>query len=89
MATDAVIARERKRWKLYRKYAAKRAQLKKEGRWEELALLPKNSSSVRLRRRCELTGRPRGNYRAFGLCRIKLRELALEGKIPGLTKASW
>lgn len=89
MATDAVIARERKRWKLYEKYARKRAQLKKEGRWEELALLPRNSSPVRLRFRCQLTGRPRGNYRAFGLCRIKLRELALEGKIPGMTKASW
>ncbi|MCS7153025.1 MAG: 30S ribosomal protein S14 [Bacteroidia bacterium] len=89
MATDAVIARERKRWKLYRKYAQKRARLKKEGKWEELALLPRNSSPVRLRFRCQLTGRPRGNYRAFGLCRIKLRELALEGKIPGMTKASW
>ncbi|MCX7607006.1 MAG: 30S ribosomal protein S14 [Bacteroidia bacterium] len=89
MATDAVIARERKRWKLYEKYAAKRALLKKEGRWEELALLPRNASPVRLRFRCQLTGRPRGNYRAFGLCRVKLRELALEGKIPGMTKASW
>jgi len=89
MATDAVIARERKRWKLYKKYAAKRALLKKEGRWEELAKLPKNSSPVRLRFRCQLTGRPRGNYFAFGLCRIKLRELALEGKIPGMHKASW
>ncbi len=89
MATDAVIARERKRWKLYYKYARKRAELKKAGQWEKLALLPKNSSPVRLRFRCQLTGRPRGNYRAFGLCRIKLRELALEGKIPGMTKASW
>ncbi|MCS6789414.1 MAG: 30S ribosomal protein S14 [Bacteroidia bacterium] len=89
MATDAVIARERKRWKLYQKYAQKRAQLKKEGKWEALALLPRNSSPVRLRYRCQLTGRPRGNYRAFGLCRVKLRELALEGKIPGVTKASW
>jgi small subunit ribosomal protein S14 len=89
MATDAVIARERKRWRLYQKYAAKRARLKKEGRWEELALLPRNASPVRLRFRCQLTGRPRGNYRSFGLCRVKLRELALEGKIPGMTKASW
>ncbi len=89
MATDAVIARERKRWKLYRKYAAKRAALKKAGEWEKLVLLPKNSSPVRLRFRCQLTGRPRGNYFALGLCRVKLRELALEGKIPGMHKASW
>jgi len=89
MATDAVIARERKRWKLYKKYAAKRAQLKKEGRWEALARLPKNASPVRLRFRFQLTGRPRGNYFAFGLCRIKLREVALAGKIPGMHKASW
>lgn len=56
---------------------------------QKLAKLPRNSSSVRIRRRCSLTGRPRGNYRFFGLCRIMLRELAASGKLPGVIKASW
>ena len=71
------------------KYAELRAQLKKEGRYEELDKLPRNASPVRLHNRCQLTGRPKGYMRRFGLCRVKFRELALNGKIPGITKASW
>jgi small subunit ribosomal protein S14 len=89
MARKSVIAREKKREKLVKKYAALRTQLKAEGRWEELDKLPKNSSKVRLHNRCQLTGRPKGYMRQFGLCRVKFRELALQGKIPGVTKASW
>jgi small subunit ribosomal protein S14 len=89
MAKESMKAREVKRRKLVDRYAEKRAQLKKEGKWTELALLPRNSSKVRLRNRCKLTGRPRGYNRQFGLCRNMLRELALNGKIPGVTKASW
>jgi small subunit ribosomal protein S14 len=89
MARKSVIAREKKREKLVKKYAALRAQLKAEGRWEELDKLPKNSSKVRLHNRCQLTGRPKGYMRQFGLCRVKFRDLALQGKIPGVTKASW
>lgn len=82
-------AREVKRAKLVAKYADKRAQLKKEGKWMELSQLPRNSSKIRLRNRCKLTGRPRGYIRQFGLSRNQFRELALYGKIPGVTKASW
>ncbi len=82
-------AREVKRKKLIARYAEKRAQLKKEGKWTELALLPRNSSPIRLRNRCKLTGRPRGYNRQFGLCRNMFREMALHGKIPGVTKSSW
>ncbi len=82
-------AREAKRKKLIARYAEKRAQLKKEGKWTELALLPRNSSPIRLRNRCKLTGRPRGYNRQFGLCRNMFREMALHGKIPGVTKSSW
>ena len=89
MAKESMKARERKRAKLVAKYAEKRAQLKKEGKWSELDKLPKNSSKIRMRNRCALTGRPRGYMRYFGISRIKFRELALEGKIPGVTKASW
>ena len=89
MAKESMKARERKRAKLVAKYAAKRAQLKKEGKWDELDKLPKNASPVRMRNRCRLTGRPRGYMRYFGISRIKFRELALDGKIPGVTKASW
>jgi small subunit ribosomal protein S14 len=89
MAKESIKARERKRERLIKKYAAKREQLKKEGRWEELQLLPRNSSPVRARRRCSLTGRPRGYIRIFGLSRNVLREMARFGLIPGLTKASW
>lgn len=89
MARKSLIAREEKRRKLVEKYAELRKQLKEEGRWEELDKLPKNSSAVRLHNRCRLTGRPKGYMRKFGVCRVKFRELALNGKIPGITKASW
>jgi small subunit ribosomal protein S14 len=89
MAKKSIIARERKREKLVAKYAALRKQLKEEGRWDELDKLPKNSSAVRLHNRCQLTGRPKGYMRRFGINRVTFRKVALEGKIPGLTKASW
>lgn len=89
MARKALIAREEKRRKLVEKYAEKRAQLKAEGKWEELDKLPKNSSRVRLHNRCKLTGRPKGYMRRFGINRVLFREMALNGKIPGITKASW
>ena len=89
MAREAVKARERKRQKLVAKYAAKRAKLKAEGDYEALDKLPKNASPVRLHNRCKLTGRPKGYVRFFGISRVKLRELAVNGKIPGLKKASW
>ena len=89
MAKKSVIAREVKRRKTVEKYAAKRAQLKAEGRWEELQKLPRNASPVRLHNRCALTGRPRGYMRKFGLCRNVFREMAVEGKIPGIRKSSW
>lgn len=89
MARKALIAREEKRRKLVEKYAEKRKQLKAEGNWEELDKLPKNSSRVRLHNRCLLTGRPKGYMRRFGINRVLFREMALNGKIPGITKASW
>lgn len=89
MARKSLIAREEKRQRMVKKYAELRQELKEEGRWDELDKLPKNSSPVRLHNRCRLTGRPKGYMRKFGLCRVKFRELALEGKIPGVTKASW
>jgi small subunit ribosomal protein S14 len=89
MARKSLIARERKRERLVNKFAEKRAMLKAEGRWEELDALPRNSNSIRLHNRCKLTGRPKGYMRYFGLCRVKFRDMALDGKIPGITKASW
>lgn len=89
MARKAVVARQKKREKLVAKYAAKRALLKEHGDYQSLALLPRNSSPVRLKNRCMLTGRPRGYIRRFGISRIKFRELALNGKIPGVKKTSW
>jgi small subunit ribosomal protein S14 len=89
MAKESMKAREVKRAKLAKKYAAKREQLKSEGRFAEISLLPKNSSPIRLRNRCKLTGRPRGYIRLFGISRIQFREMALSGQIPGITKASW
>jgi small subunit ribosomal protein S14 len=90
-----MIARERKRQKMVEKYAEKRAELKKlakDGDVEaQIALdkLPKDSSPVRLHNRCRLTGRPRGYMRRFGICRVVFREMANDGKIPGVTKSSW
>ncbi len=101
MAKQCMIERELKRELLVAKYAKKRAELKalissltasQDEKWDAqviLQSLPKNSSVVRLRNRCQLTGRPRGVYRKFGLGRNKLREMAMFGDIPGLTKASW
>ena len=89
MAKKSVEARQRKRERLVKKYAAKRKELKEAGEWQLLDKLPKNSSKVRLRNRCALTGRGRGFIRAFGVSRIKFRDLASDGKIPGVTKSSW
>ena len=89
MAKNAVKVRELKRNKLVEKYAAKRKELKAKGDWEGLDKLPRNSSAVRLHNRCNLSGRPKGYMRKFGLCRICFREMALKGDIPGVTKASW
>jgi len=89
MAKESVKARQRKREKMVAKYAAKRAALKAAGELEKLDQLPRNSSAVRLRNRCQLTGRPRGYMRYFGICRITFRDMALDGKIPGVRKASW
>jgi small subunit ribosomal protein S14 len=89
MARESLKARERKREKLVAKYAEKRKALKEAGDYEGLDKLPRNSSPVRLHNRCKLTGRPKGYMRQFGLCRNQFRELALNGKIPGITKSSW
>ncbi|MGB3548915.1 MAG: 30S ribosomal protein S14 [Saprospiraceae bacterium] len=89
MARTSLIARERKRQRMVAKYAEVRKQLKEEGRWEELDKLPRNSNPIRLHNRCQLTGRPKGYMRQFGLCRVKFRDMALDGLIPGITKASW
>jgi small subunit ribosomal protein S14 len=101
MAKLSLINREKKREATVKKFAAKRAALQaviadqsksEEERYEaRLALqaLPRNASPVRLRNRCQLTGRPRGTFRMFGLARAKIREAAFRGEIPGLTKASW
>lgn len=89
MARKSIIARQAKREKLVERYAAKRQALKDAGEYQALALLPRNSSPVRLKNRCRLTGRGRGYLRRFGISRIKFRELALQGKIPGVKKASW
>ena len=89
MARKAVIARERKREKLVARYAAKRRALKEAGDYEGLDKLPRNSSPVRLHNRCKLTGRPKGYMRKFGIPRVTFREMASDGKIPGVTKASW
>ncbi|TAK35453.1 MAG: 30S ribosomal protein S14 [Saprospiraceae bacterium] len=89
MAKKSIIAREVKRKKLVAKYAGLRKKLKEEGDYEALDKLPHNASPVRLHNRCQLTGRPKGYMRKFGLCRLKFREMALNGKIPGITKASW
>jgi small subunit ribosomal protein S14 len=89
MAKTSVTAREIKRQRMVAQYATKRAELKKAGDWKALDEMPKNSSKVRLKNRCQITGRPRGYVRYFGLSRIMVRDMALNGKIPGLKKASW
>jgi small subunit ribosomal protein S14 len=89
MARKSLIAREVKRRHTVAKYAEKRRRLKAEGQWEELQKLPRNASPVRLHNRCALTGRPRGYLRKFGVCRVVFRDMALNGKIPGVRKSSW
>ncbi len=101
MSKISSVENNKKRERMAKQFASRRAKLKAvatnreaspEERFEatlKLAQLPRNSSKVRVRLRCELTGRPRGNYRKFKLCRNKLRELASQGQIPGMTKSSW
>ena len=89
MAKESMKAREIKRMKLVDKYAEKRAALKAAGDFAALQKLPKNASPVRLHNRCKLTGRPKGYMRAFGISRINFREMAAQGLIPGVRKASW
>jgi small subunit ribosomal protein S14 len=89
MAKKSIEARQRKREAMTAKYADRRAALKAAGDYKALDLLPKNASPVRLRNRCQLTGRPRGYMRHFAISRNQFRDMALQGKIPGITKASW
>ncbi len=89
MAKKSWIARNEKRKKTVAKYAEKRKELKEKGDYEALQKLPRDASPVRVKNRCSLTGRSRGYVSKYGVSRIKFRELALSGKIPGLKKASW
>ncbi len=89
MARESVKARQRKRERMVAQYAERRAALKAAGDYAALDKLPKNSSPVRLKNRCQLTGRPKGYMRHFGICRNVFRDMALDGKIPGVRKASW
>ncbi|HAD98799.1 MAG TPA: 30S ribosomal protein S14 [Cryomorphaceae bacterium] len=89
MAKESMKAREVKRQELVDKYAEKRAALKAAGDYEALQKLPKNASPVRLHNRCKLTGRPKGYMRQFGVSRVMFREMANNGLIPGVKKASW
>ena len=89
MAKESMKAREVKRAKLVEKYAEKRAKLKEEGDYQALSRLPRNSSKVRMHNRCSETGRPKGYMRQFGVSRIVFREMASNGLIPGVRKASW
>ena len=89
MAKKSIIARELKRERLVAKFAAKHKELKAAGDYEALDRLPLNALPVRLHNRCGLTGRPKGYMREFGICRVMFRQMALDGKIPGVRKASW
>ncbi len=89
MAKESMKAREVKRAKLVAKYAAKREQILAEGNYDELQKLPRNSSPIRMHNRCKITGRPKGYMRQFGISRIQFREMASNGLIPGVKKASW
>lgn len=89
MAKKSWMARERKRQRTVAKYAAKRRALKEAGDWEGLQKLPRDASPVRMHNRCPLTGRSRGYIRRFGISRIVFRDMALDGKIPGVRKSSW
>ena len=89
MAKTSVKARQKKREVMVARFAEKRAALKAAGDYKGLDELPKNASPVRLKNRCQLTGRPRGYMRQFGVSRVTFREMVLFGLIPGLTKSSW
>lgn len=89
MAKESMKAREVKRAKLVKRYAEKRAALKEAGDLAGLSALPRNSNPVRLHNRCQLTGRPKGYMRMFGISRIQFREMASKGLLPGVKKASW
>lgn len=89
MAKESVKARQRKRERMVAQYAEKRKALKAAGDYKALDRLPRNASPVRLKNRCQLTGRPRGYLRHFGICRNVFRDMALDGKIPGVKKSSW
>ncbi|MFZ4581064.1 MAG: 30S ribosomal protein S14 [Paludibacter sp.] len=89
MAKESMKAREVKRAKLIAKYAAKREQILKDGNYDALQALPRNSSPIRAHNRCSITGRPKGYMRQFGISRIQFREMASKGLIPGVKKASW
>ena len=89
MAKESIKARQRKRERMVAQYAEKRAALKAAGDYKALDELPKNASPVRLKNRCQMSGRPRGYIRFFGMSRIAFRDMALAGKIPGVRKASW
>lgn len=89
MAKKSIVARQAKREAMVNKFAEKRAALKAAGDYAALDKLPRNASPVRLKNRCQLTGRPKGYMRYFGLSRIMFRDMALNGKIPGVKKASW
>ena len=89
MAKESMKAREHKRMEMVEKYAEKRAALKAAGDYVGLQKLPRNASPIRVHNRCQLTGRPKGYMRQFGISRINFREMALKGLIPGVKKASW
>lgn len=89
MAKESIKARQRKREAIVARYADKRKALKEAGDYEALDKLPRNASPVRLKNRCQLTGRPKGYMRYFGMSRVIFRDMALDGKIPGVKKASW
>lgn len=89
MAKESMKAREVKRRRMVEKYADKRKALKEAGDYEGLQKLPRNASPVRLHNRCKITGRPRGYIRIFGVSRVTFREMANQGLIPGVRKASW
>jgi small subunit ribosomal protein S14 len=89
MARKALIAKEAQRRRMVAKYAEKRRRLKAAGDYEALQKLPRDASPVRLKNRCALTGRPRAYMRRFGISRVMFREMALNGKIPGVRKSSW
>ena len=89
MAKTSQVARQNKRERLVQKFIEKRKQLKDTADYDALAKLPRNSNPIRLHNRCLVTGRARGYYRKFGISRLTFRKMALEGKIPGVRKASW